>query len=380
MTNHGYNQPNQGDPDWHVPLNENFQSLESDVEIRDSGAPGANGYSALAGAKYLDEDSGDVYLVDGGAWTRIGSIDVTEPGRYLQSDTQLNFVGPAEWSNSGYSGNIIGGNSATVAGGSGNEASGDESFVAGGSQNEAVGHGSFAAGRYAKATHDGSYVFGDQSTTEAQSVRQNQALFQTSVRVPDFEVEGHLYFRNFLSSGAGFEEGAWRVHEYLDELQFERHDGSDTDQWIDSVWFTATGDVNAAGAKNFVETVETVDGSREVCYTATEAGQALTETVGVATLENGRADISLPNHFGWVTSDTEPLHVQTTPYTTETSGLAVVERTTNHIVVEDIDGTGDYEFSYTVKGTRAGYEDKKVVSEPSTETQTVSNSETPADD
>ena len=59
--------------------------------------------------------------------------------------------------------------------------------------------------------------------------------------------------------------------------------------------------------------------------------------------------------------------------------LAAVERSTERLVVEDLDGHGDYEFTYTVKGTRDGYADKEVVREPSTD-PAEGPSPTPADD
>jgi hypothetical protein len=130
-----------------------------------------------------------------------------------------------------------------------------------------------------------------------------------------------------------------------------------------------SGDVEVGGtltasSKNFVQTVETDDGEKEVVYTSSEAGTARTEASGVAELDDGRAEIDLPDHFEMVTSDEEPLVVQTTPYG-GTAGLKVVERSTEQLVVEDLDSEGEYEFAYTVKGTREGYENKQVVRDPS---------------
>lgn len=36
--NHGYNVPNECATDWHIPLNENFESYDTDIEIRDGDA------------------------------------------------------------------------------------------------------------------------------------------------------------------------------------------------------------------------------------------------------------------------------------------------------------------------------------------------------
>ncbi|WP_135851860.1 hypothetical protein [Halorussus salinus] len=123
------------------------------------------------------------------------------------------------------------------------------------------------------------------------------------------------------------------------------------------------GNLEVTGQKNFVQTVDTADGRKEVAYTAVEADQAQTETTGVAELDGGRAEIDLPEHFGMVTSDDEDLVVQLTPYEIDVPGLAVTERTTDRIVVESRDGTGDFEFSYTVRGVREGYEETEVVSD-----------------
>ena len=120
-----------------------------------------------------------------------------------------------------------------------------------------------------------------------------------------------------------------------------------------------------ASDKSFVETVDADDGQKEVVYTSLESGTPHTEASGVAELEDGRAVVELPDHFGWVTGDDEPLMVQTTPYSTDSDGLVVVERSLERVVVEDLDGTGEYEFAYTVTGTREGREDKQVVREPS---------------
>ena len=124
------------------------------------------------------------------------------------------------------------------------------------------------------------------------------------------------------------------------------------------------GNIEVSGTKHFVEAVSTDAGRREVVYTAPEAPVARTETSGVAQLEDGRAEISLPDHFRMVTDEDEELLVQTTPYAADSRGLAVVERSVRRLVIEDRDGTGDYEFAYTVKGTREGHAQKEVVRSP----------------
>lgn len=209
--NHQYNVPDAGTQNWHEPLNDNFEELDVDVELRDAGEPGENDYETNAGAKYLDTETGKVYIATDEEWV-------------------LTAIQP-------------------------------------------------------------------------------------------------------------------RVDE-------------------DSGAFKIDGDIEATGTKHFVQSVQTAQGPREVVYTATEDPTPRTECSGTAQLEDGRAEISLPEHFAWVTNDEEPLLVQTTPYAVDSGGLAVVERSVSRLVVEDRTGTGEYEFSYTVKGTRSGHENRQVVRVP----------------
>ena len=68
-----YNTPAEGTLDWHVPLNENFQQLDTDVELRDRES-NRDQYQPAEGAKFLSVDTGAVYLGDGSAWNYLGDI------------------------------------------------------------------------------------------------------------------------------------------------------------------------------------------------------------------------------------------------------------------------------------------------------------------
>jgi hypothetical protein len=72
-----YNTPNEGATDWHIPLNENFDALETDVEIRDVESNLSN-YSASAGAKYFATDTGAVYVGTDSGWEEIGVVPEPE--------------------------------------------------------------------------------------------------------------------------------------------------------------------------------------------------------------------------------------------------------------------------------------------------------------
>lgn len=64
---HNYNTPDEGTVDWHIPLNENFEKLDTDIEIRGPEADKGE-YEPKEGTKYEAVDSGAVYYGDGDAW------------------------------------------------------------------------------------------------------------------------------------------------------------------------------------------------------------------------------------------------------------------------------------------------------------------------
>ena len=68
--NHKYNMPSVGTSDWHIPLNENFEQLDIDVEIRGK-EKNKGEFEPKQGAKFEATDSGAVYLGDGDSWILI---------------------------------------------------------------------------------------------------------------------------------------------------------------------------------------------------------------------------------------------------------------------------------------------------------------------
>ncbi|MFT4946745.1 MAG: hypothetical protein ACI8TL_000981 [Natronomonas sp.] len=71
--NHNYETPAEGTLDWHIPLNENFARIDTDVEVRDLQANRDN-YTPKEGSKFLATDTGRVYLGDGTDWTELGAF------------------------------------------------------------------------------------------------------------------------------------------------------------------------------------------------------------------------------------------------------------------------------------------------------------------
>ncbi|GAB7095726.1 hypothetical protein JCM30237_28800 [Halolamina litorea] len=70
--NHSYNTPTKGATEWHAPLNDNFERLDGDVEVRDREANRGD-YVAKAGAKFFATDTGAAYIGDGSNWNRLAT-------------------------------------------------------------------------------------------------------------------------------------------------------------------------------------------------------------------------------------------------------------------------------------------------------------------
>lgn len=61
--------PDEGSTDWHLPLNANFEQLDTDVEIRDTEGQ-LDTYEPKDGAKFFAVDTGAVFVGDGESWAR----------------------------------------------------------------------------------------------------------------------------------------------------------------------------------------------------------------------------------------------------------------------------------------------------------------------
>lgn len=70
--NHGYNVPSEGATDWHIPLNENFERYDTDIELRDEDGNKGD-YDPKDGAKFIATDTENVYIGDGSGWNRLHS-------------------------------------------------------------------------------------------------------------------------------------------------------------------------------------------------------------------------------------------------------------------------------------------------------------------
>ncbi len=115
-----------------------------------------------------------------------------------------------------------------------------------------------------------------------------------------------------------------------------------------------------ADVKNFRET-NPRNPNTDIVYACIEGPEAAAYVRGTGDLIGGMAHIELPEHFSDVAM-TEGMTVHVTPRSASSRGLAVVERTKTHIVVAELlNGQGNYQFDWEVKGVRAKYEDYQVV-------------------
>lgn len=390
--NHGYNVPTEGATDWHLPLNANFEAFDRDIEIRDVESNRGN-YDPKDGAKFLATDTETVYVGDGSGWVELSSTGL-EPdlGRLNVSQrvTATTYDGDEFIGNVASLGELV--TSAVNPRGT-DLGVGTTSPVSKLHVSESVREtGATNLGRHPAAientkAEDGADVLGLKShVTDPGKFTNFLSLIASDNQVGTIQGNGEggitVTSNDALEFSAGTNDyilqGGTPVKFGSRNFTFNISSAVEEDLLVRVFGdFDVTGELTA-DSKSFVQSVDTEEGEKEVIYTSMEAPTARTEASGVAELEAGRAEIELPEHFGWVTDDDAPLVVQTTPYGGG-AGLKVVSRSTDRLVVEDLEGEGEYEFAYTVKGTRDGHADKEVVREPSPE-PAADGPAAPADD
>lgn len=115
-----------------------------------------------------------------------------------------------------------------------------------------------------------------------------------------------------------------------------------------------------ATVKNFRET-NPRNPETDIVYACVEGPEAAAYVRGTGQLLDGYARIDLPEHFSDV-SVSEGMTVHVTPRSVGSRGMAVVERSTTHIVVRELmNGQGTYEFDWEVKAVRKGFENYDVI-------------------
>ena len=89
--NHDYNTPAEGTSDWHVPINQNFEQIDTDVEIRDTDS-NKGSYEPKDGAKYFATDTGNVYLGDGSSWNEVPAPTSDDNPSFNSVDAKETYV------------------------------------------------------------------------------------------------------------------------------------------------------------------------------------------------------------------------------------------------------------------------------------------------
>ncbi|HMX39069.1 MAG TPA: hypothetical protein PKD78_02035 [Saprospiraceae bacterium] len=103
--------------------------------------------------------------------------------------------------------------------------------------------------------------------------------------------------------------------------------------------------------------VHPADSTLEIRYVSIEGPEAAAYERGTAQLKNGEAFVPYSSHFSEVINFTT-MTVTLTPLSTDTDGLAVVEKMPTGFKVRELrGGTGHFSFDWEVKGVRKGYED-----------------------
>jgi hypothetical protein len=104
---------------------------------------------------------------------------------------------------------------------------------------------------------------------------------------------------------------------------------------------------------------------KEIWYASLEGPEAGAYERGTATLVNGRATVTLSDHFQLVAAS-EGMTVVLTPLSGSSKGLAVIQKSAQGFaVVELMDGQGNYDFDWEIKAVRKGYEDYRVIRDAS---------------
>jgi hypothetical protein len=98
--NHNYKEPQPGDDDWHVPINDNFEQLDKDVEIRDTEENRGN-YDPKEGAKFFATDTENVFIGDGDSWKIINSSGRNPNINSLRTGIINNVVHASEFNGAG---------------------------------------------------------------------------------------------------------------------------------------------------------------------------------------------------------------------------------------------------------------------------------------
>jgi hypothetical protein len=114
-----------------------------------------------------------------------------------------------------------------------------------------------------------------------------------------------------------------------------------------------------ADVKNF-RMEDPDNANREIWFACVEGPEAAAYVRGTATLKKGVAEIKFERYFE-VLATPQTMTVVLTPLSASSKGLAVVKKTAQGFVVQELGkGKGSYSFDWEVKCVRKGYENYRV--------------------
>ncbi|MEM8891082.1 MAG: hypothetical protein AAGD28_24100, partial [Bacteroidota bacterium] len=104
---------------------------------------------------------------------------------------------------------------------------------------------------------------------------------------------------------------------------------------------------------------------KEIWYASIEGPEAAAYARGTASLVNGEAQISFPDHFNLV-ANASTMTIILTPLSADSKGMAVIEKGPNGFQVKELwQGNGNYDFDWEVKAVRKGFENYRVIRDAS---------------
>lgn len=134
-------------------------------------------YSTVAGGRH--DTTNTVYGGVASGYSNLAGDAATDTAAFVGGGWDNSATGPYSTVGGG-SNNTASGYTSTIGGGANNTASGNFSTIGGGDSNTASGDYSLAAGRRAKANHNGTFVWADQTNADFASTSTDQFLIRAS--------------------------------------------------------------------------------------------------------------------------------------------------------------------------------------------------------
>lgn len=117
---------------------------------------------------------------------------------------------------------------------------------------------------------------------------------------------------------------------------------------------------NPGGIKNF-RMPHPTRADKDIVYACIEGPEAAAYERGTVQLVNGEAEVTFSEHFEIVANPTT-MTILTSPWSADSKGLAVVERTATGFKIKELHGgTGNYNVDWEVKAVRKGWEDYQPI-------------------